>query len=650
MKTWILGLTTAVALSSTAGFAESIAKASITPVQAELMADMHAHLLKVGATVFARVTVDWRTTDCTLRDGAVLEGHVVSVVPHSKTIKGSEVDLAFTKAQCGDTKMGAFELMLAAMAAPPQNSDLGIMSESLPSLATGQKGVNGQMVLNSMRNSKDYNLQMETQIYQFPVVPRMEMGYVSGIRGVKLNVGAGPENSSVLTSKDHDVALEKHTLLLLVPTQGSIPLTQGDSKVEAIQPDSTGVPERAAGSGNAPAAPPVDEIDLCAPPACNVALPPSNTTNAMDLGRSAASISINQLGYAARPDRQMNSFDHDEALAYLGPRELLVAFNPHKLMTRHSLGRAGVTARVIRAALMDTETHQVTRTVDWELPDNRQYLWPLGEGRVLVHVGSELRIYGEGLKILSRVELDGPLSFVRVTPDGSFIAVGVIRERHTPELHAQLSQNLNAEPEEDITVLVLNRSFATIAKSRTRSGMMAPTLLNEGQVKLQALPNNRYRISMVTWDDQVRTISQFSSGCTPELSSIAPDLLFLVSCDKQTDGRGYRVLRPDGKLALKGGADGNEGGHAAGGSANRQAFVVKMVQSNVPMASGAIFSAADFTSEDLGVYRAADGKRLLGVRVGAPTTSRDGYALAPDGSQLAVLTRDQVAVYSVPVK
>lgn len=650
MKTWILGLIIAIAASGTAGFAESISKASITPVQAELMADMHAHLLKVGATVFARVTVDWRTADCTLRDGAVLEGHVVSVVPHSKTAKGSEVDVAFTKAQCGDTKMGAFELMLAAMAAPPQNSDLGVISESLPSLATGQKGVNGQMVLNSMRNSSDYNLQMEAQIYQFPVVPRMEMGYVSGIPGIKLDVGAGPENSSVLTSKNHDVALEKHTLLLLVPTQGSIPLTQGGSRAEAIQPGSTEVPERAGGSGNGAPAPPVDEIDLCAPPACNVALPRGNTTNAMDLGRSAASISIQRLGYAARPDRHMNSFDHDEALAYLGPRELLVAFNPHKLVTRHSLGRAGVTVRVIRAALMDTETHQVTRTVDWELPDNRQYLWPLGEGRVLVHVGSELRTYGEGLKILSRVELDGPLAFVRVTPDGNFIAVGVIHERHTPELHSQLSQNLNGEPEEDVTLLVLNRSFETIAKSKTRSGMMAPTLLDEGQVKLQALPGNRYRISMVTWDNQVRTISQFSSGCTPELSSIAPDLLFLVSCDKQTGGRAYRVLRPDGKLALKGDSDLNEGGHAAEGSSNRQAFVVKMVQSSVPMASGAIFSAADFTSEDLGVYRAADGKRLLGVRVGAPTTSRDGYALAPDGSQLAVLTRDQVAVYSVPVK
>jgi hypothetical protein len=45
-----------------------------------------------------------------------------------------------------------------------------------------------------------------------------------------------------------------------------------------------------------------------------------------------------------------------------------------------------------------------------------------------------------------------------------------------------------------------------------------------------------------------------------------------------------------------------------------------------------------------------DGKRLLGVHVGSPSSSRDGYALAPDGSQLAVLTRDQIAVYSVPGK
>jgi len=78
--------------------------------------------------------------------------------------------------------------------------------------------------------------------------------------------------------------------------------------------------------------------------------------------------------------------------------------------------------------------------------------------------------------------------------------------------------------------------------------------------------------------------------------------------------------------------------------------VVKIVQSSMPEPPGAPLNAAQFSSEELRVYRATDGKRLLAVRVSSPSLSRDGYALAPDASQLAVLTRDQLSVYSVPVK
>jgi hypothetical protein len=269
---------------------------------------------------------------------------------------------------------------------------------------------------------------------------------------------------------------------------------------------------------------------------------------------------------------------------------------------------------------------------------------------VLVHVGSELRVYGEGLQIQNRISLDGPLAFVRVTPDGGFVVVGVLHERHTPELHAQLRENLNGDPEEDVNILVLNRNFETIAKSTMQSNLMAPTLLNEGQVTLSAQSNMRYRISMLTWDNHASVVARFTSNCTPELSSIAPDLLFLVSCDKQNGGREYRVIRANGKLVLRGDSTLNDCGHAAEGSANREAFVVKIVQSTLPVPPGAPMSASQFSSEELRVYRAADSKRLLSVRAAPPSMSRDGYALSPDASQLAVLTRDQLAVYSVPGK
>jgi hypothetical protein len=630
----ILGIAATLALCCATVSAEKIAKPGADPIQAELMADLHARLLKVGQTVFARVTVEWRSPTCLLRNGAVLEAHVVSVVPSIKPVKASEVGLAFTKAQCGDLKMVALNLLLSAIAAPPDDPDLGILSESLP--VRPMSGIKGSVILNSMRVSNDPTLNLISTVYLFPLIPRMEMGDVYRIKGLKLSVGTGPQNSSILTSKDHDVALEQHSMLLLVPAQWTI----GAAQLEASEPVAR-MPA-ADRTETLPVQPPLNDVDLCAPPQCNVALP---SGNANDVGHAADTVSIRDLGYSPRPQRDAFNFIHDEVLAYLGPRELLVAFNPHELVSRDAQ-----TVRVIRAALVDTQTHRVTHTVDWALPDNRQYLWPLANGRALVHAGSELRVYGEGLQIQNRISLDGPLAFVRVTPDGSFIAIGLLHERHTPELHAQLRENLNSDPEEDVNILVLNSNFETIAKSTARSNLMAPTLLNEGQVTLSAQSNMRYRLSMVTWDNHTSVVARFTSSCTPELSSIAPDFIFLVSCDKSTQGREYRVLHRDGKLALKGDSTENDCGHAAEGSANQEAFVVKIVQSSVPVPPGAPLNAAYFSSEELRVYRAADGKRLLAVRAGSPSLSRDGYALAPDASQLAVLTRDDLAFYSVPGK
>jgi hypothetical protein len=647
MQMRMLGLIAALMLCWVTVSAEKIAKPGADPVQAELMADLHARLLKVGETVYARVKVEWRSPSCDLKNGAVLEAHVVSVVPSIKPVKASEVGLAFTRAQCGDMKMGPFNLLLSAVAARPEDSDLGLLSYSLPVRA--MSGINGQIILNSVRISSDSTLNTASpEVYLEPLIPRMEMGDVYHVRGLRLSVGTGPENSSILTSKDRDVALEKGSLLMLVPARWTISQPSGEpgtAQPESSEPAAR-LPAVIRAAGAPPPPPPVNDIDLCVPPQCNVALP---SGNANDAGHAAASISIRELGYSPRPQRDAFSFVHDEVLAYLGPRELLVAFNPHELVSRDAQ-RPGSTVRIIRAAVVDTETHRVTHTSDWEMFDRQQYLWPLADGRVLVHVGSELRVYRQGLQMQSRLTLDGPLAFVRVTPDGAFMAVGVLHERHTPELHAQLRESLNGDPEEDVNILVLNRNFETVAKSTVQSNLMAPTLLNEGQVTLSAQSNMRYRISILSWDGHASVVARFTSNCTPELSSIAPDLIFLVSCDKQNGGREYRVLRANGKLVLKGDSTLNDCGHAAEGSADQQAFVVKIVQSTLPVPPGAPMSASQFSSEELRVYRAADSKRLLSVRAGPPSLSRDGYALAPDASQLAVLTRDQLEVYSVPEK
>jgi hypothetical protein len=122
MKTRVQALTAALALCCVGVSGETTAKPSITLVQAELMTDVQAHRMKVGATVFARTTDDWQGPECVLRTGAILEAHVVSVVPHTRAARDSELSLAFTRAQCGEKKMSDFKM--TPKAAPTARTSL----------------------------------------------------------------------------------------------------------------------------------------------------------------------------------------------------------------------------------------------------------------------------------------------------------------------------------------------------------------------------------------------------------------------------------------------------------------------------------------------------------------------------------------------
>jgi hypothetical protein len=230
------------------------------------------------------------------------------------------------------------------------------------------------------------------------------------------------------------------------------------------------------------------------------------------------------------------------------------------------------------------------------------------------------------------------------------MAIATLREAHSPELHSQLRDNLGSEPEEDVDVLIFDKEFKTIANASTTSGLLPPTLLNEGQVKLLSQPKMGYRLAMSTWDNQTVTLARFVSRCTPELSSVAPDLLFLLSCDAINGATEYRVLRADGKLLLRGESGPREVGQEAVGNNQNRTFAVKLVHAGRELSPGQEFMGTELESVEVRVYRAEDGKRLLAVRSSEPASSHSDYALSPDGSQLAILSGSQIKFFPVPAQ
>ncbi len=627
------------------------------PIQADLVKAMEAGRIKVGDPLYAKVEAEWRSPACNLRKGAILKGRVVAQSVRSKTQKTSDVALLFESGECGGRDMKPLLLTVAALIAPDpsRNTDLFEGQESQPlsevvGMAIGGGGGAGPALggttggnLRSLAGAASTAYFVEPPKYKPPkaVLP----GQVVGISDVKLNVGSGPEGSSILSAAKHNLRLEagsQFVLVLSAKTESAAVTDATAAPVGTVLPPTSNYGDVKATE----AADAVDETEICSPPACSIAL----AANEAEPGQNSAgtTLSVKQLGLVAPFDREMYRFDHSAAIAYLGPKGLLFTFNPHVLVPRTTAESAAPKLHVVRAVLIDLETMKVEQTLDWRVHDAEQYLWPIGHDRVLVHVGRELRMYGPGLKVKQKLTLGGPLGFVRVSPSATYFAVGAIKERHSESTHRQLVEAENREPEEDVELNVLDAEFRTLATVMRSSREVPPVLSEEGEIRIPTIGKNRWRIVEVTWTGQRHVLAQLSSTCRPEANSLPPNLLFVVGCDRQSDGKWYRMLRPDGKPVLRGWSSSAELEQTASGSAAGGVFAVGFAQSAKPMNAESSFRLSELKAQYVGVYRVQNGHKLIALKIPSLLPTRQTFALSPDGLQLAVLQQDQIAFYALP--
>jgi hypothetical protein len=536
--------------------------AAFTPIHAELVGPMDARFLKPGSPLLLKVKDAWQNDDCSLREGSILKGHVVAANVSSKEDRISKVALLVDEAECNGQTLVPMPLAVAAMMAPDP-METGNMQEYAPlnegPVATGGGAGSGT---SSMRSVSAAAIIAQNSAMPVDAPKRMALGDVIGLSGLKLSVGTGPEYSSVLSDKGRNVSLHRDTQFVLVPealirraepAAEAVPIHRDGAATATAQPVRADLPKL-------PPKPSEPDVEVCEPPSCSMALPAADTAGE---GHAAKSFSLRELGYAPRYGVELDDFNHDAALVYLGRDRLLVTFNPHTLIRRAE--DDWDSARVVRATLLDTTTLKVIRTVDWQVNDRKQYLWPVGEDRVLAHVGNELRVYGPDLKVERRIELDGPLAWVRVAPAKKNFAIGVIEERHSKELHAQLVAESNREPEEDVEIRIMDADFRTMVTAIRSSRFMPPVLTDTGEVGMYLQGNDRYHLVEHTWDHQTRSIAHFESSCMPQVSSIAPGLLFVVSCARNGDAK-YKALRRDGRPLLQGASSSDEVGLGAQGS------------------------------------------------------------------------------------
>src|SRR5580658_1029224 len=613
-----------------------------TAVQAELVKSIEAGHVQVGDPIYAKVNLAWNNSACKLREGAILKGRIVTQTPRSKFAGSSGIALLFDSGQCGGRDMKPLLLTVAALLAPDPNRGSSLFGDqqSPPlneavGLGLSQEGSGSPM--------RSMLAAAQTVVLEPPrnKPPQLVMpGQVIGLRDVKLAVGSGPEGSSVLTSEKHNLRLESGSRLVLVPT-----LKAAVAESSPAESAHDAAPASPNSSSDADA---IDEAEAktCVPPACSLALSasqPETSSKTADF-----TLPVTPLGFAASPDQAMYDLDHANTVSYLSSNRLLFTFNPHLLVSRTTADMTLPKLHLVRAALIDLPTMKVLRTIDWRVHDTRQYLWSIGADRVLVHVGGELRLYDLNLKVEQKLPLNGPLAFVAVAPSGSYLAVGMVRERHTEAIHLELRDAEDREPEEDVEVKVLDSNFRLLVSVVRSSRDVPPVLSEDGEIRIPSIGKNRWRIAEYSWTGQRRILAQVVSTCRPEATSVPPNLLFVTGCGRLGNGKWFRVLRPDGKLVLKGEPESTEKGHTASGTAGSDVFAVGITELAKAMDNSSSFYSSDLKSLRVGVYRVENGKKVTGVTIPDPLPTVQTFALSPDSRHLAVLESDQIVFYSLP--
>lgn len=610
-----------------------------TPIQAELVRSIEAGRVQVGDPIYAKVDLPWNNSACKLREGAILKGRIVTQTPRSKAVGTSALALLFDSGQCGGRDMKPLPLTVAALLAPDPNRGSSLFGgqENQPlneavGLSLGEGYGGGMRSLQAAAQT----VILEPSRNKPPqlVMP----GQVIGLGDVKLAVGSGPDGSSVLTSGKHNLRLESGSRLVLVAsvTAQVAPSSPADSSHDtaSASPNPSSDSEAA------------DDAEVCVPPACNLALSasqPDTNSKTADF-----TLPVGPLGFTASADQAMYDLDHAYTVSYVSSNRLLFTFNPHVLVPRATADMPLPKLHQVRAVLIDLSTMKVLRTVDWRIHDARQYLWPMGTDHVLVHVGGELRLYDLNLKVEQKLSLNGPLAFVAVAPSGSFLAAGIVHERHTEAIHRELRDAEDREPEEDVDVKVLDSNFHLLASVMRSSRDVPPVLSNGGEIRIPMIGKNRWRIAEYTWTGQRRILTQVSSTCRPEAASVPPNLLFLTGCDRLGNGKWFRMLRPDGKLVLKGESQSTEKGHTASGTEGSHFFAVGMDELTKAMDDSSPFHSSDLRSMHVSVYRVENGKKVTSVTVADPLPTVQTFALSPDSRHLAILESEEIVFYSLP--
>jgi hypothetical protein len=623
--------------------------------KAELLNTLKSANLKPGDLFYLRTLGPWQQDGCTIPAHTTITGHVDSLTYSTSPPRGTTLAVRFSELPCSESKSALMTPLLVSLRAPdpyprynsgaPQTP---VLSGIFPSEVRTDRPIN---IPTSDTNgaARAFDAGELNQLRDAPGKP-MKTGEVRGYRGIALTL-PGREGPAAKLSSEHKIILDRNTefALAYAPTPPQVSLLDvtpsSPSTAPAGPPATDPAPVR---PSSPPPAPPEIE-DVCAASGCRQLTAVAETSAA----RALWTLPLAGLGDQPRPLQQIIGLDHSASVHFLSEDQLLLTFTMHGLVPRSSGTNAWASnPRSVRGVLISRVDGRVLRVQDWTVSDDvGPFVWSLGNGLVIAHVGHDLVTFGPGLTIQRRFRLPGPLLFLSASPSGSLVLVATVVEKHTEKEHAQIAEFVGAGVpiDEDYDLTGMNAAFQLTGIRRVTVQPLEPALLQASMVSARPTHGAEWLLEESTWEGQSKRFDQFRSICPLQIQSFPGNLLFVQGCAPlESHTTWYRLLNAQGATLFKGSGPYSDFIQQTESSDDGRLFAIASSHFKRDVNRTTELEIGEFTNLTVDVYDTATGKQFFAANLSQGSPQQDTFSLSPSGSTLAVMTSSSLQLFSLP--
>ncbi|MES2222005.1 MAG: hypothetical protein V4587_13690 [Acidobacteriota bacterium] len=335
-------------------------------------------------------------------------------------------------------------------------------------------------------------------------------------------------------------------------------------------------------------------------------------------------------------------------LHFIDADHLLFAFNTPGLLKRDDDCPDSDVQRLVRADVFQLPSGRVLKQVDWKLYDFMDFLWGIGDGKLLLRRCNRLESIGADLDPQVLIQAVGKVEDVSFSPDRSIV---VVQERVKPNpndkdsgsIPSVLASGIGAE-RTTVSFIHLN-PLRMIGRAQIELPSAIPLIAN-GLIEVLTAPNDQWVVNLRVFQGNERQVASIHSLCPPLVEAISDTLFMARTCSKG-DKKAFEGYDLHGSLLWQIPFAPDQFYPRLIPIPNSSHFAIESLRLKHPRAALDPLTKEDVGGEDIDIYDTHSGVQIATFQTLPAYTGGQNVDFSPDGTRMAVLHDGAIEIYTL---